>query len=1131
MDWRRLLPLLPLLLSGGEVGPRGVRGLSCITPLQSSGMTQTQMDKTLWLCSGRLWSTGDVVYQTQCGPGQLEDNVSCGSVSVGVCSSPSTPPPNTTTTTIVDNAAYYYQCVAPLVWLSGEPDRLSQCLLRQWSNVYDVCDEDCPMPRDCSTVADMGFNTSDVYNIVPSGLPRGPVARVYCSLSSDTSDTGWTQVLYNSNGFTNTYVSEPSDISSMTQPYFLRIEKLSALNWNGTTPRPLVFWFNITLTNDKSYFAIYSGVQMAQNNPWTLTAVGDYHGTAGDSFSGNLNQKFQDLWWQERSGVNSSQLIPSPMTWDSLTKDTSQTIRSVALFVRPQDYDADHSCPPEVAMAPWWRNINITFPIVRSAGTVISYQCVGELIMAGNSTTMAERVTEDSTTCVALTNGTLVWNTSIISPPCRLTCPDNYVKTVDGTSCARFSDDDATYGIVTASLRCRDELASLALLTEYGNHPNIVNNQYYYTAHVRDSLTPFQPPSPSGMNVPCAPNETCQLSGRNECYTVGQAAPITLQGRAQSCFLNTTRYICRRPAFCPNNYSQYKGLCYNVLDTATYTGVYINRTGDHIEALKHCMADGSSLAYPESLDVLQYLESLVRQKALNSVNIQTSLQETKIAIIGLNQRNNWTGSGVYAPDPDVVALANITPVEGYKQRYLTVNANPAQGYNLTNALLTDETVHVHYVICQRYGLYECLDDLPPPTENMTLTWDGDTHVGNTVFYRCYPGYFVMGKVPMVEQKWWCQGFLGGWMNGNEPSVLQNCSAVDVCNETSIGPVSPLITNVTSPTHLQLNGTINFTCPSNMSTQQGDTHQRLTCSQTTSGYSFSPALDPCNVCAGRPVVENATINWGSSQYKVTTNVVVATCKSGYYLNITTTTQTLTCGLTGWSDATPCYEGCGAPPPAGHNMTMGAFTSNTIGSTLYYNCSEGLLVPETFPDVKDHLVLTCQARVWTPSGQPLSCAKLCLGEPPTLDLPGTSTWDNTTRTAGTKMRPQVPPSRLARYIMVHRHPTGRGTSSTTPARGTSRPPPATTSPPSLSTALTGSWRILASRVSMCAEVTRPPSCPLETPPGTANPAPLAHRLNWRVLIPTCFPTLIHQRTPRVNMTPKTGPSSTPAPLSAG
>ncbi|XP_066964879.1 uncharacterized protein [Macrobrachium rosenbergii] len=229
-------------------------------------------------------------------------------------------PPNARRLTYSDKPLYvkYYVCNPNYAWLSGAPGRFTQCIGGSWTDIQDQCDDACDPPRDCSDIARMGFNFSDVYRITPSGKMGGVSVDVYCTLSLNDSDNhGWTtamtlgSALGNGGGIpTQTGGGTPGPLGS--NKFFIGIQHLSALAWEDTVERPLVFKIVLQTTSSKPFHATYDDVVIDVNSPYTLLKLGRYHGTPGDAFRSSLNKDFplntSSLWWNAETGQKNASL-------------------------------------------------------------------------------------------------------------------------------------------------------------------------------------------------------------------------------------------------------------------------------------------------------------------------------------------------------------------------------------------------------------------------------------------------------------------------------------------------------------------------------------------------------------------------------------------------------------------------------------------------------------------------------------------------------------------------------------------------------------------------------------------------------------------------------------------------------
>ncbi|XP_064078416.1 uncharacterized protein LOC135195835 isoform X2 [Macrobrachium nipponense] len=332
-----------------------------------------------------------------------------------------------------------YKCPDGMFLMSGARIWYSQCIRGIWIGLFDAClekCEDCPYPRDCSEVTSLGFNTSREFTISPTGR-KG--IRVWCQLSDDPDNNGWTQVI-------------GDDVSQILLSYeytwvapslfFIGIDNLAALTWSlddqyELIPRPQVIKFMIKLYSDPNlYHATYDEFLINSDDNYNLLSVGNYHGNAGDALrkyiGGTLKQEPVSYGWGPLV-----QLFKSGFSaWGSL-----KGYQSLRAFVRPKDFEEELVCPPLVSYDPLWKDTTkVTFPDERAEGTNITFECLGAMMMEGpEDAPMASKQYSGNATCVSV-NGHLNWS-YIPTFPCTFTCPPGYEEIPDRSVgvCLRFS--------------------------------------------------------------------------------------------------------------------------------------------------------------------------------------------------------------------------------------------------------------------------------------------------------------------------------------------------------------------------------------------------------------------------------------------------------------------------------------------------------------------------------------------------------------------------------------------------------------------------------------------------------------------------------------------------------------------
>ncbi|XP_066970066.1 uncharacterized protein [Macrobrachium rosenbergii] len=403
-----------------------------------------------------------------------------------------------------------------------------------------------------------------------------------------------------------------------------------------------------------------------------------------------------------------------------------------------------------------------------------------------------------------------------------------------------------------------------------------------------------------------------------------------------------------------------------------------------------------------------------------------------------NSSGNWTFNGLYSPSNDVITMAGTSPSPSQLWRFLVVPALASDPLNLLPAALKSDNVTV--AVCQLYGPINCLYLPPEPTVNMTRVWNSGAKTINKndyyffKFFRCHLGYFVGGNTSVTQQNISCIGVLGDWY-----PQLKDCLAVEVCTEP-LSQAAKTLENATDDNFRFFNGTASFFCPEDMATAERNTTQTIICSFNGTGYAFDPpVILPCNACIAEPQVNKSHVQWTNSTVWTIGAAVVADCLPGHMLNVSSNTQNVLCTETGWEVKKGCYKGgknivsksafktsligrCLAeatdflnhldaacdydPPEAGSNMVRSDYASNSVGTVLVYNCTDGYFVPPTEIDTEPvtWTNVTCSPnKTWIPENNYSPyCARLCLDDPidPTLPLIN-STWNGIDREIGSQV----------------------------------------------------------------------------------------------------------------------------------
>ncbi|ROT75948.1 hypothetical protein C7M84_005481 [Penaeus vannamei] len=528
-------------------------------------------------------------------------------------------------------------------------------------------------------------------------------------------------------------------------------------------------------------------------------------------------------------------------------------ITKLHLYVRSQDYDRNYTCPPILGVDHGSLNTTINGLDWRGEGAVASYTCHGDLFMEGPGESMEGKTTEGTIVCQRQDDGTLAWNRTV-ELPCRLTCPDNYAKTEDGDSCVSFSTEPVV-GISRASLRCRDDGASLANIERAADLDTAERETYYFTAHVsQKGNNDYMPPPP---DADC--ENQCDTSNRVQCLALKIEGGGNLKKKRVSCEDGILKYACQKPAYCPVGFHAYNGLCYHV----------IQATGENLksfeEAQLKCGDMASSLAFPESRDALEYIADLVRHYETPSQYLRGAIVvlhsdglsngETASRALGVVSRwGNWTAGDFFYPEENF--LETLSETEDFYYRFITVEST---GYSLEPSL-AEASQTVGFAVCQRYGPIACYDPLPLPTVNMSFSWNEKVMVKEgKANYTCYPGYFAAWNKNVTQQTLSCHGILGGWRDDEtDAPAIFDCYAMEgapddlafpplspVCNDLPLPP-SPLIVNYTNENTSFVNGSVSYACPGGLAAgNKSVLVQTLTCVQGNE-IKFEPeVVEPCD----------------------------------------------------------------------------------------------------------------------------------------------------------------------------------------------------------------------------------------------------------------------------------------------
>ncbi|XP_071514362.1 uncharacterized protein [Panulirus ornatus] len=404
----------------------------------------------------------------------------------------------------------YYECGEGQTWLSGAPGRFRQCINGSWTPLDDRCSQACLIPRDCADLPELGYNETNWFHVILSGVQAHPCITVQCDFR-DPSEDVWTALLRNLNltddpprpfaqykeGF-----GDPGPNSKNGHDYFIGLDNLMLLNNNPDgSKRPLVLQFIFTTRGGEVYHATYDNVSIGDAPFYTLETIGNFHGNAGtlscltrirNAFAYGVVNNFTSNdhhWWLQALDTDFKDLLPSmafitnPQTsWVQLFQH--KEIMKVEVFFRRTSYDEEITCPLlNLTDRDWGTEPGTwewTVPLSRTPGAVMKYSCRGEYMMEGSQA--GPRTRELTWTCEAVTGGRPAWNGSF-DLHCRINCPKNFELSSDESRCYHFSKDPAEHGITGAARRCGQMGASLAVLVDAKDLQRLEDPYDYLTAH------------------------------------------------------------------------------------------------------------------------------------------------------------------------------------------------------------------------------------------------------------------------------------------------------------------------------------------------------------------------------------------------------------------------------------------------------------------------------------------------------------------------------------------------------------------------------------------------------------------------------------------------------------------------
>ncbi|XP_066978849.1 uncharacterized protein [Macrobrachium rosenbergii] len=802
MDWRCVIaPLLMLLLADqGE-------GLCSLIDFTLRGMTMQSLSigEALIYCTNVLYeqfSNGLRTMIVDCSAKEpLSPDISCVKPSgdlLPICDAPGPPPYGLSyfvfSVTLLsgglltDRPVYMSMTCSDLrkKFISGTTVIVSQCINGNWTPYNEWCELPCAVPRDCSEIVAISDGSSGLYRVTPSGADQDEAVDVWCEMTEPQGGgTGWT-TMYRHVGtnFTEKNINyttgfgDPELTWTNNSTYFVGFTTL--VKWSSTLTllaRDLVFQFMLADVNGIQYHATYGGVRI---NPLSvdLMSVGRYHGNAGDAFSSHVGMPLSCsepsiCFWAVAPGMAGINFTSTGIRWKDMP------LSYIHIRVRPTSFDLAEGCPTQFRGEKTEGTV-VDLPLSRLPNTTFNIACHGDFQL---------KPKEGNVNCIGA-GGSFSWD---ILPdlPCKYRPPPGFTAVPPGNrSAVKAVDAVVRGGLSEASSSCADMNSSLLTVDSVNVLVGMTSGLFYFTAHTFRNGSVVPPLIPG---LTCSAGDTCQADDTYACIVVDNT------GRYKAVTCNSSNgFLCSHPGSCISGYSLHKGQCYKI----------ISANGDMHQALDTCVAEGSALAYPETMSTLEFLAQLLTAQLGNGYPPQD-------IIIALQDRNGSYASYYgHNPDPDVIAMAS-----GVSDRWYQLTVTNDGNFSLSQSQLTGGTAL--FAACHYLGRTDCPQDPPPSDTTRNSTWDGVSRALKTkVNYTCAPDTYA-GEHLLTVQVSTCKGQLGGW------TAIKNCTEADLCL-SEFPPAPPNVTMTPNVTSRRLNGVVSYDCPPEMATADGNTTQIVKC---------------------------------------------------------------------------------------------------------------------------------------------------------------------------------------------------------------------------------------------------------------------------------------------------------------
>ncbi|XP_064083161.1 uncharacterized protein LOC135199221 isoform X2 [Macrobrachium nipponense] len=780
-------------------------------------------------------------------------------------------------------------------------------------------------PSDCSELVDY-YSVTNWYRLYRQPPPLDGIS-VVCELENPNShDNGWMGVSY----LGNVNFAGKASFGSKLH-YFLNIQSLYEFTRskdNIDVAQPCILQVQIQTATDL-FHATYDefAVDKTAKGDYVLKSVGKYHGNAGDALTNNVGATFigpSGIGWFVKD-LNSIILMDITNARSYYGTLSDPTVSDMYVRIRPKDFDTAHACPAVLPYTPstWQTTTQVTVPPSRAPGSNFTYTCMEPYLQEGPGGGPNTRT--GIVTCLVNAGGTPQWNKNV-TLPCSVVCPKGYFKTTGpNAACYMVSTDGHPLGYLGAAKMCAKDGAVLATNPDTTQLQGLMGTGFYYTAHAqRGYSTVVSPPILALCGADCLPTSL------DMCIAVNKLGKYA----AFSCSLTDMPYICKLPDICPANYTVYAGKCF-----------WLGSGTDALSGLRACQANGGGLFVPETLDDITKAEKFLTSNKSGQVT-STTLTVPFPVYTGLNNAwGDWTVNGFYEPTVDIVSLLGSDSTTHWRS------------INLLDATTTFVPLYINdtnssppaHVLCEYPGPTGCLENPPPPLENMEfLRPDTADVLFSNATYRCIPGYFMDVTKNISQINVQCYGYLGGWKHAKLlPCVPSPCSAPPVPLDNMTYDYNPAM-----QPNVMTGFTVNYTCSANYVTNQTTliSTQNLTCLGSLLEWNTTEPL-PClpTMCSAPPLpLENMTYNHNATSVYYFGDPVTYRCQTGFFVsgNISHITQTKTCGgmLYGWNmtELLPCIQVdvCIGDPVISNGTLVWNPTSRLYQGEVEVICDPGL-----------------------------------------------------------------------------------------------------------------------------------------------------------------------------------------------